>query len=262
MRAIWTGSISFGLVNVPVKLYGATEEHDIKAHQVHKGDGGRIRMLRVCEDCGEQVDWGDIAKRFEHEEHSVVLTDEDLDQISEAKNKTIDVLEFVPADDIDPMMWDKPYYLKPDKGKGAAKAYTLLTKVLATTDRVAIATFVMRSKTRLAALRIVGKEAVLVLHTLRWPDEIRVPDPVEEVEVQDKEVDLASQLIEAMSNEYNPDRYRDTYQEELRELIIAKAEEGQGDSDFAEELAQAEAEVDELIRQLEASMARKAAAKK
>ncbi|MBO0676817.1 Ku protein [Mycolicibacterium sp. S2-37] len=224
MRAIWTGAVSFGLVNVPVKLYGATEDHDTPGHQVHDKDNGRIRYKRVCEECGEVVEYANITKGYEYGDQTIVLTADDLSHIAAERDKVIDVLEFVPADAIDPLMYDKAYYLGPQKG--ADKAYNLLTATLARVERVALVKFAMRSKTRLAALRVLPKEGVLVAHTLRWPDEVRHATEVKvsEVEVSDKELNLAEMLVESMANEFNPDRYRDTYQEELRELLALKAE--------------------------------------
>lgn len=248
MRAIWKGSVSFGLVNVPVKLTGATEAHELEAHQVHDADGGRIRYARTCESCGEVVAYGDISKQYEHDGHAVVLSDEDLEEISEAKNKTIEVLEFVPAEDIDPMLYDKPYFLEPDK---SAKAYALLATTLANADRVALATFAMRGKTRLTALRVVGKENVIVAHTLRWPDEIRTPDfTLEEVEVKDAELEVAERVVASLANEFNADRYQDTYQGELRDLIESKVGE-----------PEATADVSDLLEKLKASTKAKTAKK-
>lgn len=222
MRSIYKGAISFGLVSVPVKLFGATEDHDIESHQVHADDGGRIRYQRTCEACEEPIEYRDIAMQYTAGDEHVILTNEDKAQISEESNRTIEVMEFVPAGDIDPMLYDKPYYLLPEKG--AAKSYTLLTTVLARAERVALVTFAMRSKTRLAALRVTGKQNILVAHTLRWPDEMREPDfEIPEVEIRGAELETAQSLIESLANEFNPDRYRDTYQEELAELIALKA---------------------------------------
>lgn len=221
MRSIHKGTISFGLVSVPVKLYGATEEHDSVCHQVHNTDGARIRYKRVCEGCGEAVEYGDIAKGYEHGEETVILTEDDLATLPSA-DRTIEVLEFVPANSIDPMLYEKAYFLGPD---GSDKAYTLLASTLAHSDRVALVQFAMRGRTRLAALRVLPKDGVLVAHTLRWPDEVRHASEikVKEVEVRPIELDVAGQLVASMHNEWNADRYVDTYQEELRELIAAKA---------------------------------------
>ena len=153
MRSIWKGSVAFGLVNVPVKVYSATEDHDIKFHQVHAKDNGRIRYKRVCEVCGEVVEFRDIAKSFESEDgQTVIITDEDIATLPEERSREIEVVEFVPADQLDPLMYDKSYFLEPDSK--SSKSYMLLAQTLAETDRVAIVHFALRSKTRLAALRV------------------------------------------------------------------------------------------------------------
>jgi DNA end-binding protein Ku len=255
MRAIWTGFVSFGLVNVPVKLYGATEDHDVKAHQVHAEDGGRIRYKKVCEDCGEVVEQRDIAKCYEHEGAAVILTDDELTALPEADNRAIEVLEFIPATDLDPMLFDKSYFLGPQKGTD--KAYALLAAALGNTERVALARFAMRGKTRMVALRILPKEGVIVAHTLLWPDEIRHADFAIDAEVKPAELAMAEKLVESMANEYNPDRYRDTYQEELRELIAAKAE-GAPVTPRSNRTVGTE-DVSDLLAQLEASLKGKGA---
>ena len=220
MRSIWKGSISFGLVNVPVKVYSATEDHDLKFHQVHAKDNGRIRYKRVCEVCGEVVEYRDIARAFESDDgHMVVITDEDISTLPEERSREIEVLEFVPASEIDPLMYDRSYYLEPD-GK-SSKSYVLLAKTLAETDRVAIVHFALRNKTRLAALRVkdFSKRDVMVIQTLLWPDEVRDPDfPVldKEVEIKPAELKMAGQVVESMTDDFHPERYEDTYQEQLR----------------------------------------------
>jgi DNA end-binding protein Ku len=282
MRSIWKGSIAFGLVNVPVKVYSATEDHDIKFHQVHAKDNGRIRYKRVCEVCGEVVEFRDIARAYESDDgHMVVITDEDISTLPEERSREIEVLEFVPAGDLDPMMYDRSYFLEPD-GK-SSKSYVLLAKTLMETDRVAIVHFALRNKTRLAALRVkdFSKRDVMVIHTLLWPDEIRDPDfPVldKEVEIKSSELKMAGQVVESMTDDFNPDRYHDDYQEQLHELVEAKLEGGEA---FAAEEAEKPADLDEtedvsdLLAKLEASVkarragggdgerpAKKAAAKK
>src|SRR3954467_6322924 len=153
MRSIWKGSIAFGLVNVPVKVYSATEDHDIKFHQVHAKDNGRIRYKRICEVCGEVVEYRDIAKSYEADDgQTVITTDEDIATLPEERSREIEVVEFVPAEQIDPLMYDKSYFLEPDSK--SSKSYVLLAETLADTDRLAIVHFSLRSKTRLAALRV------------------------------------------------------------------------------------------------------------
>ena len=212
MRSIWKGSIAFGLVNVPVKVYSATEDHDLKFHQVHAKDNGRIRYKRVCEVCGEVVEYRDIAKAYESDDgQTVVITDDDIATLPEERSHEIEVVQFVPASEIDPLMYDRSYFLEPD-GK-SSKSYVLLAKTLADTDRVAIVHFALRNKTRLAALRVkdFSKRDVMVVHTLLWPDEIRDPDfPVldKEVEIKPAELKMAGQVVESMADDFHPEQFR------------------------------------------------------
>jgi len=259
MRSIWKGSIAFGLVNVPVKVYSATEDHDLKFHQVHAKDNGRIRYKRVCEVCGEVVEFRDIARAYESDDgQTVIITDEDISTLPEERSREIEVVEFVPASDIDPLMYDRSYFLEPD-GK-SSKSYVLLAKTLMETDRVAIVHFALRNKTRLAALRVkdFSKRDVMVIHTLLWPDEIRDPDfPVldKEVQIKPAELKMAGQVVESMTDEFDPDQFRDTYQEQLHELVQAKLEGGEA---FTTEEQPAELDetedVSDLLAKLEASV--------
>ena len=169
MRAIWKGAIAFGLVNVPVKVYSATEDHDISLHQVHNADGGRIRYQRRCEVCSKIIDYEDIDKAYEDDGRTVILSREELKSIPAENSHEIDVVQFVPAEQLDPMTFEKSYYLEPDAK--SPKAYVLLRRALEDTDRVAIVQFALRDKTRLGALRIRGD--VLVLQALLWADEVR-----------------------------------------------------------------------------------------
>lgn len=259
MRSIWKGSIAFGLVNVPVKVYSATQDHDIKFHQVHAKDNGRIRYKRVCEVCGEVVEYNDIARAFESDDgQSVVITDDDIATLPEERSREIEVLEFVPASDVDPMMFDRSYFLEPDSK--SSKSYVLLAKTLSETDRMAIVHFTLRNKTRLAALRVkdFGKRDVMVVHTLLWPDEIRDPDfPVldKKVEIKPAELKMAGQVVESMAEDFNPDRYHDTYQEQLQELVEAKLEGGEAFTveEKPKELDESE-DVSDLLAKLEASV--------
>ncbi|GFG70669.1 non-homologous end joining protein Ku [Mycolicibacter senuensis] len=267
MRSIWKGSIAFGLVNVPVKVYTATEDHDIKFRQVHAKDNGRIRYRRVCEECGEVVEYGDIARAYESDDgRMVVITDDDLANLPEERDHEIAVLEFVPAADLDPMLFDRSYFLEP--ATKSIKSYVLLAKTLAETDRVAIVHFTLRNKTRLAALRVkdFSKRDVMMVHTLLWPDEIRDPDfPALDVKVDIKpaELKMAGQVVESMADDFDPDRYHDTYQEQLHELIAAKLE---GDEAFTPEERPAELDatedVSDLLAKLEASVKKRSAAEK
>ncbi len=259
MRSIWKGSIAFGLVNVPVKVYSATEDHDIKFHQVHAKDNGRVRYKRVCEVCGEVVEYGDLARAFESDDgQMVIITDDDISTLPEERSREIEVLEFVPASEVDPMMFDRSYFLEPDSK--SSKSYVLLAKTLAQTERMAIVHFTLRNKTRLAALRVkdFGKRDVMVIHTLLWPDEIRDPDfPVldKEVEIKPAELKMAGQVVESMAEEFNPDRFHDSYQEQLQELIDAKLEGGEAftTEEQPKELDETE-DVSDLLAKLEASV--------
>jgi len=267
MRSIWKGAITFGLVNVPVKVYSATEDHDIKFRQVHAKDNGRIRYRRVCEECGEVVDYGDIARAYESDDgRMVVITDDDIANLPEERDHEIEVLEFVPAGDLDPLLYDRSYFLEP--ASKSIKSYVLLAKTLAETDRVAIVHFALRNKTRLAALRVkdFSKREVMVVHTLLWPDEIRDPDfPAldTKVEIKPAELKMAGQVVESMADDFASDRYRDTYQDQLQELIAAKLEGGEAftPEDHPAELDATE-DVSDLLAKLEASVQKRSAAGK
>jgi DNA end-binding protein Ku len=225
MRSIWKGAISFGLVNVPVRLYSATEDHDLSLHQVHDADGGRIRYQRRCEVCGKVVDYAHIDKAYDDGNTTVVLTEDDLKSLPEERSREIEVVEFVPSAQVDPIMFDRSYFLEPDKT--AVKAYALLRRALADTDRTAIVQFSLRQKTRLGALRV--RDKVLMLQSLLWDDEVReadFPSLDEGVRVSAKEAEMASSLVENMSADFAPEKFSDDYQAQLRELIAAKLEQG------------------------------------
>ena len=225
MRAIWSGAITFGLVNVPVKLYSATEDHDVDLHQVHDADGGRIRYQRRCEVCGKVVEYEDIDKAYADDEQTIVLTKKDLESSPQEHDRDITVVEFVPSDQLDPLLFDRSYYLEP-AGKNA-KAYVLLRRTLEKTDRTAVVHFALRQKTRLAALRVRGD--ALLLQTLLWPDEIREPEfPAldENPRISAKEMQLSAALVESFSEDFDPSAFHDDYQEQLRTLIEAKRRAG------------------------------------
>ncbi|HHW83105.1 MAG TPA: Ku protein [Actinomycetales bacterium] len=225
MRAIWTGAVTFGLVNVPVKLYSATEDHSVKLHMVHDSDGGRIRYERKCEKCGKKIPWENIDKAFDDGEQTVILTDEDLDSLPAERSKEIVVEQFVPSDQIEPMLLGSSYYLEPD-GK-SPKAYLLLRETLKKTDRTAVVTFALRQKTRLGALRV--KDKVLVLQALLWSDEVReadFPATRSRAKISDQELKMSAALVEQFSSDFTPENYTDEYQEELRKLIETKLEQG------------------------------------
>lgn len=225
MRSIWKGSLSFGLVNVPIKLYSATEDHDVPLHQVHDKDGGRIRYKRICEIDGEVVEYEHIAKAYVDGDQTVILTDDDFKALPAERSKDIDVVEFVPADQVDPIMFDKSYYLAPDSK--STKAYVLLMKTLEDSERVAIVQFALRQRTRLAALRV--RDGVLTMQTLLWDDEVRearFPELDELPNITAAELKMSKQLVESFASDFQPEKFSDDYQEQLRTLVEAKLEQG------------------------------------
>jgi DNA end-binding protein Ku len=263
VRAIWKGALTFGLVNVPVKVYSATEDHDVSLHQVHNKDGGRIRYQRKCEVCGEIVAFQDIDKAYDDGERTVVLTKEDLDSLPAERSREIDVVEFVPSEQIDLLTLDRSYYLEPDSS--SPKAYVLLRKTLEQTERTAIVRFSLRQKTRLAALRV--RDDVLVLQTLLWSDEVReaaFPSLDEPVRISAKELELSASLVESFSSDIDPEEFKDEYQEELRTLIEAKLEKGDAvdtTETFGEQEEETGGEVIDLMAALRASVEKSRAAR-
>jgi DNA end-binding protein Ku len=227
MRAIWKGAVSFGLVNVPVRLYSATENHDVQFRQVHREDGGRIKYQRICSIDGEQVSYDDIAKGYETEDgQMVVLTEEDLADLPTRSSREIAVQKFVPVDQIDPMLLDKPYYLEPDKT--AAKPYGLLRDALKAADRMAIVTVSLRARMSIAVLRVVDE--VIVMQTMLWPDEIRAPELAglsEVAEVTPAELAMANMLVESLAGDYEPGDYEDDYEAAVEVLVKTKLEGGE-----------------------------------
>src|SRR5580704_511165 len=223
MRPIWKGTISFGLVAIPVKLYTATEAHDVSFRQVHAADGGRIRYRRVCELDGEEVPYSDIAKGYELPGGEiVVLTDEDMANLPLVSSKEIDVLEFVPADQIDPLLYSKAYYAEADKS--GAKPYVLMRDTLADSDRVAVVKVSLRSREALGVLRAIGD--VLTVHTLLWPEEVRDAEslaPQTEVTVRKQEIAMASSYIDSLAADFDPSQFTDDYKAAVEELVEAKA---------------------------------------
>ncbi|MGI5154681.1 Ku protein [Microbispora sp. CA-102843] len=222
MRSIWKGAISFGLVTIPVKLYSATEQKDVAFHQVHREDGGRIKYKRVCSVDGEEVPYSDIAKGYELATgEMVVLTDEDFADLPLTTSRRIDVLQFTPAEQIDPIYFAKSYFLEPD-GQGA-KPYVLLRDALERSGQVAVVKVALRQRESLAALRV--RDGVFVLETMLWPDEIREADfgfLEEDVDVRPQELKMAESLIETMVADFDPTEYKDAYREALQEVIEAK----------------------------------------
>lgn len=225
MRSIWTGSIAFGLVNVPVKAYGATEDHDLDLHQVHDADGGRIRYQRRCDVCGKKIDFEHIDKAFEDGDKTVVLHDEDMESLLAEKSREIEVVQFVPNDQLDPIMFERSYYLEPDSK--SPKAYRLLVKTLENTELTAVVKFALRQKTRLGVLRI--RDDVLVLQGILWSDEVRDPgfiEPPGKTRISAQELTMASTLVEQFRGDFKPGNFTDEYQVELRRLIDEKLKQG------------------------------------
>ncbi|GAB3134212.1 Ku protein [Tsukamurella serpentis] len=253
MRAIWTGELSFGLVNVPVKVYSAIESHDAKSHQVDSKDGVRIRYKRVREGTDDEVEFANIANAYESDDgETVVLSKDDVKSMPVEKHREIAVTEFVPREDVDPIMFDKPYFLEPSSK--SPKAYVLLRQALQETDRLAICTFTLRNRTRLCALRVVGN--VMVLQTLLWPDEVRTPEfpaLTEDVKIRPQELAMAASLIDSMATDFDPDQYEDDYQVQLRQLIEAKATGGEAFPEVPEEETEDD-EVADLLAALKASV--------
>lgn len=222
MRSIWKGAISFGLVTIPVKLYSATEQRDVAFHQVHRTDGGRIRYRRVCSIDGQEVEYADIAKGFELPTgEMVVLTDEDLERLPLSTSRRIDVLQFSPAEQIDPILFNKSYYLEPEAA--ASKPYVLLRDALEASGRVAIVKVALRQRESLAVLRV--RDGVFVMETMLWPDEVRQADFSflnEKIDVRAQELQMAHSLIDTMTADFDPSQYHDAYREALEQIIEAK----------------------------------------
>jgi DNA end-binding protein Ku len=222
VRSIWKGAVSFGLVSIPVKLYSATEEKDISFHQVRRSDGSRIRYKRVAEADGDEVAYGDIAKGYQLDNGEiVVLTDEDFADLPLPSKQTVEVLQFVPLEQVDPIYFARSYYLEPEKS--GVKPYLLLREALERSDRVAVTKVAIRSREQLATLRV--RDGVIVMETMIWPDEVRAADFAyldEDVELREAELKMADSLVESMSGDFDPGDYSDDYREALQEVIDAK----------------------------------------
>ncbi|MER6911687.1 Ku protein [Streptomyces sp. NPDC000594] len=226
MRSIWNGAISFGLVSIPIKLVNATESHTVSFRQIHTADGGRIRYRKVCELEEKEIPAAEIGKGYEESDGSIIpITDEDLARLPLPTARTIEIVAFVPADEIDPLQMDAAYYLSAD-GVPAAKPYTLLREALKRSRKVAVAKFALRGRERLGMLRVV--DDVIAMHGLLWPDEIRRPEgvaPQTEVTVREAELDLADALM-ATLGEVDLESLHDDYREAVEAMIAAKAEGG------------------------------------
>jgi DNA end-binding protein Ku len=253
MRAIWKGAVSFGLVSVPVKLYSATESHDISFRQVHAKDGGRIKYQRVCSIDGEEVAYADIAKGYETEDgQMVILDDQDFAELPTTSSREISVEKFVPSEQIDPLMLEKSYYLEPEKS--GLKPYALLRDALRESDRVAVVTVALRSRTTPAVLRV--RDDVLVLQTLMWPDEVREPAFGSLRDIEDpkpQELKMAKLLLETLAGDYDPSELEDDYAEAVHALVEAKL--AGGEVKQTKEPAPSAGEVVDLLAALQRSVA-------
>jgi DNA end-binding protein Ku len=226
-RAIWSGSISFGLLNVPVKLYSAVSKQTIRFKELHEKDGSRIRHKRVSEKTGKEVAYDDIVKGYEFApDQYVTLTRDELSELDPKRTRSIEIQDFVDLDDIDPIYFEQPYYLGPDKG--AEKAYGLLVEAMKNARKVAVARFVLRNKEHLAAIR--PMDDVLTMATMRFHDEVTQPKDLDSEVFEEKpgkpdkrELEMAEQLIESLSSDFKPGKYRDEYREELLNLLEQKA---------------------------------------
>jgi DNA end-binding protein Ku len=226
-RAIWSGTISFGLLNVPVKLYSAVSRKTIRFNELRSSDGARVRHKRVAEGTDEEVPYEEIVKGYEiTPDRYVTFTREELAELDPAKTRTIDIQDFVDIGDIDPIYFESPYYLGP--AEGAEKAYSLLARAMESSGKAAIARFVLRNREHLAAIR--ASDGILTMTTMRFADEVVAPDELEDVlphdspRVQKKEVEMAEQLIGSLTADFDPGQYRDEYREELLSMIERKAE--------------------------------------
>jgi DNA end-binding protein Ku len=254
-RSIWSGAISFGLVNVPVKLYSAVSRKTVRFHQLNRETGNRISQRRVDPETGDEVTYDDIVKGFElTKDHYVIVTPEELDALDPEKTRTIDIEDFVDLEDIDPIFYDHPYYLVPDTG--ATKAYGLLLSAMRESGKVAIAKVVLRSKEQLVAIR--PQEDLLCMETMIFADEVVAHDSIDdlpdakELRASERELKMAQQLIDSLSTEWEPEKYRDEYREKVLELIERKAA---GEEIAVQPEAPAPAKVPDLMAALEASLA-------
>jgi DNA end-binding protein Ku len=256
-RSIWSGAISFGLVNVPVKLYSAVSRKTVRFNQLNSKTGNRIQQKRVDPETGDEVAYDDIVKGFElTKDRYVVLTPDELDALDPERTRTIDIEDFVALDEIDPVFYDHPYWLVPDKG--AAKAYGLLLEAMRDAGKVAIARVVLRSKEQLVAIRPAFEGHGLMMETMIFADEVVPPDDIEELpeeaelKVSDRELKMARQLIDSLTAEWEPSKFTDEYREKVLDLIERKA---QGEEIAVQPEAPKPARVPDLMAALEASLA-------
>lgn len=254
-RSIWSGAISFGLVNVPVKLYSAVSRKTVRFHQLHEKTGGRIKQKRVDAQTDEEVPYEEIVKGYEiGDDRYVVITPEELESLDPEKTRTIDIIDFVDLEEIDPIFYDHPYYLAP--GQGAEKPYNLLREAMERAGKVAIAKVVIRSKESLVAIRAAGP--LLSMSTMLFHDEVVSPDAIDELpdeekaaKVSKREVEMAEQLIGSLTAEFDPTKYRDEYRDRVLDLIERKAE---GEEITIQAPSEEPAKVPDLMAALEASI--------
>lgn len=256
MRSVWNGSISFGLVTIPVKLYSASTEGRLELDMLDRRDKGRIRYKRVNEDTGKEVAWEDIVKGYKTEKGYVLLEDEDFEAANSKKSKTIDIEEFVSEKEVSDLLFKKPYFLEPRKEGG--KSYNLLRDALKKTGKLGVATFVMRQKEHLSLIGVY--KDVLVLHQIRFADEIRDPTELDlpTSKVSKKEVDMALSLIEQYTSDFKLEKFKDVYNNQLLKIIKAKEK---GKKSSGEKVTQTPTEAKDLMAQLKASLERKKKAK-
>jgi DNA end-binding protein Ku len=254
-RSIWSGAISFGLINVPIKLYSAVSRKTVRFHQLNEKTGNRIQQKRVDSSTGEEVEYDDIVKGYELTKDSyVVIQPDELDALDPEKTRTVEIEDFVDLADIDPIYYDHPYYLVP--AKGAEKAYGLLLGAMQEAGKVAIARVVLRSKEQLVAIRPAGE--LLMMETMIFHDEVVPPEQLDELpdakdlKASERELKMAQQLIDSLSTDFEPDRYRDEYREKVLELVERKA---QGEEIAVQAEAPEPAKVPDLMAALEASLA-------
>ena len=253
MKALWKGAITFGLVNIPVRLYSAVSEKGLKFHLLHEEDGGRVKYQRKCSKCDKEVGWDDLVKGYEYsKDHYVQFTDEDFESLDVDSIRAIDIVSFVPLEDIDPIYFNKTYFVAPEAS--GIKAYKLLAGALEAEGKVGVAKVALREKEHLATVRL--KDGVFVLETMHWPDEIREPEFEElskKARVSDAEVKMARQLIEQLSADFNPEEFIDDYRVQLEELVQKKVD-GE-EVTVAAQPSEAPTKVVDLMEALKASVA-------
>ena len=252
MRSIWKGSIGFGLVNIPVRLYAAVEEKDVKFNSLHAVCGAQIRYLKYCPVCDREVGQDEIARGFQYDKgRFVVIGDEDLERLPAGSSRQVEIVDFVDLPDIDPIYYDKSYYLEPDTG--AEKPYALLRRAMEESNKVAVAKVSLRHKESLACVRVY--RGALVMETMHYPDEIRAPERLagvdDKIELGERELDMAKKLVENLSGPFDPERYEDGYRKELLDLIRRKIE---GQPETERVAVPAAGKVVDLMEALEASL--------